>query len=165
MPLSWDDLNEPPDRWTLLTVPRRLERLRSDPWKDCTRISIASGSPGASYDWGMAPSGFLRRLGIMEAEATRPMIRAAEWARDQHVKDRLDAIRNTYDRDEETPTTGTEKLIDLRGDHGKNFVASVNQIWHVGSEAPGILPDRVDPATVDLAWERLVSTTKPRPCS
>jgi bifunctional non-homologous end joining protein LigD len=34
MPLSWDDLNQPPDRWTLLTVPRRLERLRSDPWKD-----------------------------------------------------------------------------------------------------------------------------------
>ena len=34
MPLSWDDLESPPDRWTLLTVPRRLERLRTDPWKD-----------------------------------------------------------------------------------------------------------------------------------
>jgi bifunctional non-homologous end joining protein LigD len=34
MPLSWNDLDEPPDRWTLVTVPRRLERLRADPWKD-----------------------------------------------------------------------------------------------------------------------------------
>ena len=33
-PLSWTDLDEPPDRWTLLTVPRRLDRLRADPWKD-----------------------------------------------------------------------------------------------------------------------------------
>jgi bifunctional non-homologous end joining protein LigD len=34
MPLAWDDLNDPPARWTLLTVPRRLDRLRPDPWKD-----------------------------------------------------------------------------------------------------------------------------------
>ena len=34
MPLSWNDLDEPPDRWTLVTVPSRLERLRADPWKD-----------------------------------------------------------------------------------------------------------------------------------
>jgi bifunctional non-homologous end joining protein LigD len=34
MPLDWNDLKEPPDRWTLLTVPKRLDRLRADPWKD-----------------------------------------------------------------------------------------------------------------------------------
>jgi len=34
MPLSWNDLDEQPDRWTLVTVPSRLERLRADPWKD-----------------------------------------------------------------------------------------------------------------------------------
>jgi bifunctional non-homologous end joining protein LigD len=34
MPLSWNDLEDPPDRWTLLTVPRRLDQLRTDPWKD-----------------------------------------------------------------------------------------------------------------------------------
>lgn len=34
MPLGWTDLDEPPDRWTILTVPRRLDRLRADPWKD-----------------------------------------------------------------------------------------------------------------------------------
>jgi bifunctional non-homologous end joining protein LigD len=34
MPLDWNDLADPPQRWTLLTVPRRLDRLRADPWKD-----------------------------------------------------------------------------------------------------------------------------------
>jgi bifunctional non-homologous end joining protein LigD len=34
MPLGWTGLDEPPHRWTLLTVPRHLDRLRADPWKD-----------------------------------------------------------------------------------------------------------------------------------
>jgi bifunctional non-homologous end joining protein LigD len=34
MSRGWDDLDEPPDRFTVLTVPRRLDRLRRDPWKD-----------------------------------------------------------------------------------------------------------------------------------
>jgi bifunctional non-homologous end joining protein LigD len=34
MPLAWDDLGDPPSRWTLVTVPVRLARLRTDPWKD-----------------------------------------------------------------------------------------------------------------------------------
>jgi bifunctional non-homologous end joining protein LigD len=33
MPLDWSELGESPGRWTLVTVPRRLDRLRSDPWK------------------------------------------------------------------------------------------------------------------------------------
>ena len=45
MPLDWDDLDEPPHRWTLLTAPRRLARLRADPWKHYWRgaqsISVA----------------------------------------------------------------------------------------------------------------------------
>jgi bifunctional non-homologous end joining protein LigD len=32
VPLDWQDLNARPDRWTLLTVRRRLQRLRIDPW-------------------------------------------------------------------------------------------------------------------------------------
>ena len=39
MPLDWNDLHEPPDRWTLLTVPRRLARLRRDPWEDYWRTA------------------------------------------------------------------------------------------------------------------------------
>jgi len=36
MPLTWSELSasRAPDRFTLLTVPARLSRLRSDPWKD-----------------------------------------------------------------------------------------------------------------------------------
>jgi bifunctional non-homologous end joining protein LigD len=32
MPLDWSDLSASPERWTLTTVPRRLTRLRADPW-------------------------------------------------------------------------------------------------------------------------------------
>jgi bifunctional non-homologous end joining protein LigD len=34
MPVGWNDLRGLPERWTLLTVPRHLRRLRSDPWKE-----------------------------------------------------------------------------------------------------------------------------------
>jgi bifunctional non-homologous end joining protein LigD len=36
MPIAWKDLNEGPDPWTMLTVPRRLQRQRADPWKGYT---------------------------------------------------------------------------------------------------------------------------------
>jgi hypothetical protein len=32
MPLGWKNLNVSPARWTLITVPRRLQGLRADPW-------------------------------------------------------------------------------------------------------------------------------------
>ena len=34
MPVDWDELRTPPDRWTLSTVRQRLKRMRSDPWRD-----------------------------------------------------------------------------------------------------------------------------------
>jgi bifunctional non-homologous end joining protein LigD len=34
MPLNWSDLSASPERWTLLTAPKRLNRLRSDPWAE-----------------------------------------------------------------------------------------------------------------------------------
>ena len=34
MPLGWNELRQPPGRWTMLTVPRRLARIRTDPWTD-----------------------------------------------------------------------------------------------------------------------------------
>jgi bifunctional non-homologous end joining protein LigD len=46
LPLDWQELREGADRWTLLTVPRRLHRLRADPWagywKAAQRISKKS---------------------------------------------------------------------------------------------------------------------------
>jgi len=32
MPLEWRELGGGPERWTLLTVPQRLKRLKTDPW-------------------------------------------------------------------------------------------------------------------------------------
>jgi DNA primase len=32
MPIGWRDLVTAPERWTLLTVPMRLKRLKTDPW-------------------------------------------------------------------------------------------------------------------------------------
>jgi bifunctional non-homologous end joining protein LigD len=34
LPLGWNELHHPPDRWTILTVPERLTRIRTDPWAD-----------------------------------------------------------------------------------------------------------------------------------
>jgi bifunctional non-homologous end joining protein LigD len=46
MPIGWNEMREPPESWTLLTVPRRLDRVRVDPWKEYWRsaqtISAAS---------------------------------------------------------------------------------------------------------------------------
>jgi bifunctional non-homologous end joining protein LigD len=33
MPLDWSELRQPPERWTLVTAPRRLTRLTRDPWE------------------------------------------------------------------------------------------------------------------------------------
>jgi bifunctional non-homologous end joining protein LigD len=50
MPLAWDELKDPPTRWTLLTVPPRLDRLRVDPWKDYSKSAqtIAAASFAAA---------------------------------------------------------------------------------------------------------------------
>jgi bifunctional non-homologous end joining protein LigD len=46
IPLDWEELTARPDRWTLLTVPRRLKRQRTDPWaeywKTSQRVAAAS---------------------------------------------------------------------------------------------------------------------------
>lgn len=34
MPVDWSDLNTSPDRWTLASAVKRLQRLRSDPWAE-----------------------------------------------------------------------------------------------------------------------------------
>ena len=34
MPIAWDELRTKPEKWTLLTVPARLRRVKSDPWAD-----------------------------------------------------------------------------------------------------------------------------------
>jgi hypothetical protein len=91
--------------------------------------------PGDRHDWGMALAGFLRRVGVMQHEAERMVTQAAQWARDDKVKDRLDAVRNTYTRQEDAPTTGATKLKALIGENGKAFVATLFKIWEADREA------------------------------
>jgi hypothetical protein len=92
--------------------------------------------PGARHDWGLALGGFLRTLGLTEHEAVLLMTRAAEWARDDKVKDRLDAIRSTYGRAEDAPKTGGNALSELIGENGDKFIATIHRIW--GEEGRGI---------------------------
>jgi bifunctional non-homologous end joining protein LigD len=49
MPLDWRELGGGPERWTLLTAPQRLARLKADPWEgywltkqEVTRTSITA---------------------------------------------------------------------------------------------------------------------------
>jgi bifunctional non-homologous end joining protein LigD len=53
MPLAWNDLSDPLARWTLVTVPRRLARLRTDPWKDYWKSvqTISDASFAAVTRW------------------------------------------------------------------------------------------------------------------
>ena len=48
MPFTWSELSasRPPHRFTLLTVPARLSRLRSNPWKayDSLRQKVPRGA-------------------------------------------------------------------------------------------------------------------------
>jgi bifunctional non-homologous end joining protein LigD len=47
VPVDWQELRRGPERWTLKTVPQRVQRLRADPWaaywtsaQTLTRVSI-----------------------------------------------------------------------------------------------------------------------------
>lgn len=98
--------------------------------------------PGARHEWGVTLSGFLRRLSVSEVEAVKLFEIAASWAKDDKVKDRLDAVRSTYSLHEETPTTGATKLAELIGDYGKEFAAGLYKIW--GEESGGVSQSRLD---------------------
>jgi bifunctional non-homologous end joining protein LigD len=48
MPVDWDDLRSLPERWTLITVPTRLKRVRVDPW--AAYWTAAQKIPDASFN-------------------------------------------------------------------------------------------------------------------
>lgn len=98
--------------------------------------------PGARHDWGVALAGFLKRLNITQSETERLFDRAGKLAHDDKVKDRFDAIRTTYAVSEDTPTTGGKRLVELIGENGKEFVATIQKIW--GGEAGGVSKNRLD---------------------
>jgi hypothetical protein len=79
MPLDWNELDESPDRWTLLTVPARLKRLRVDPWKDywhsaqvIPAASLAAISDQTFEEWNRETGGKLRaRVGTKAKTSNR----------------------------------------------------------------------------------------------
>jgi len=89
----------------------------------------------------MHVAGFFRRLNITQAEADRLLDRAGRWAKDDKVKDRLDAVRNTYSMSEDAPITGGKKLEESMA-NGKDFVASLQKIW--GGEQTGVSKNRLE---------------------
>jgi hypothetical protein len=97
---------------------------------------------GARHEWGLALAGTLRRFGLNQYETETLFKHAAEWARDHKVKDRLDAVRGTYARDDTSPTTGSRTLADLMGDIGKAFVDSLFKIW--GETSAGVSQSVID---------------------
>lgn len=98
-------------------------------------------APGDRHDWGVALAGFFRRLNITEAEATLVFDRAGKWAKDDKVKDRLDAVRTTYSISEDVPSTGAKRLEELM-ESGKEFVQTIYKIW--GSDGGGVSNSRLE---------------------
>jgi bifunctional non-homologous end joining protein LigD len=45
MPLEWSELRGGPERWTVLTVPERLKRLKTDPWDGYWRSRQVLSNP------------------------------------------------------------------------------------------------------------------------
>ena len=58
-PLHWEELSSAstrPDRWTLKSVPRRLEH-EGDPWRDIARHAQSLGSAGRRLGKALAERG------------------------------------------------------------------------------------------------------------
>ena len=94
--------------------------------------------PGDRHEWGPALAGLRRRLTLTQYEAEREIDKAGPWVNDDKVKDRLDAVRNTYARDEDAPATGANRSEDRIGEHGKAFVATLYK--RCGNDAGICLP-------------------------
>jgi hypothetical protein len=65
-----------------------------------TMVARYYNVPGDRHDWGLALAGLLRRLSITHHQAETLFEPAAQRAKDDKVKDRLDAIRTTYSRED-----------------------------------------------------------------
>ena len=89
---------------------------------------------GNRHDWGLAIAGFMRQLGINEAEAAKVFTVAAEIIGDAKVKDRLMAVSSTYGKSDEEGVKGAGALKDGMA-HGELFVKTVRKIWGASDSA------------------------------
>lgn len=105
-------------------------------------IALYYNPPGARHEWGLALAGLLRQLTLNQHEAELALTKAAKWAKDEKVKDRLDAIRTTYSRSEDEGLAAGKKLIEQMGAHGEQFIATLHKIW--GGDVHGISKTKLD---------------------
>lgn len=113
---------------------------------DATGCMLARyyNAPGDRHDWGLAVAGLFRRIGITKTEADQLFERAARWAKDDKVKDRLDAVRTTYSQPEDAAQTAGTKLAELMP-HGKEWVTSIMRFWGAaGASKTGIAQTLMD---------------------
>lgn len=85
--------------------------------------------PGGRHDWCLALSGTLRQLSLTQEECERVIISAAGLGEDTKIEDRKTEIRTTYNRPDDDPIKGHKALVEIIGDTGKAFIASLHKIW------------------------------------
>lgn len=105
----------------------------------CGLMSRYYNPPGDRHDWGLALAGVLHRFGVSEEEAIKLFTSAAKWAKDSEVKDRLSAVRTTFNRGDDDPIKSTKALKDAMPDKGALFVTSLQRIW--GSAGSAFIVD------------------------
>ena len=87
-------------------------------------------APGARHYFGVYLAGFLRHLGVAAEEAIRILELAAEHVGDREFRDRLDAIRSTFDKSDDDPLGGAGKLAEDIDDKTRSepFIKSLRKI-------------------------------------
>jgi len=104
----------------------------------CALISRHYAPAGARHEWSLALCGTLRSVGITETEAEKILSRAAKWANDGKLDDRLLEVKTTYAKREDDPVKGAKAL---KSHSSAEFVAALRKIWG-GASAYFVLDDR-----------------------
>ena len=114
---------------------------------------------GARHEWCLALAGFFRSLGITEKEANRILDHAGRSAGDAKRDDRLNEVRTTYEKSDDTPLTGVKVLRELTS---KGFVSTLQKFWGtIGVNPQGFITNHDgkiltnSPKNIRLALEKL----------
>lgn len=101
----------------------------------CALVARYYNPPGDRHDWGLALSGTLYRFGLTEDETSKIFLNAAKTAGDKEIKDRLDAVKSTFNRDDDDPMKAAAALKKAMGDRGQAFINSLRKVWGSASSA------------------------------
>lgn len=99
----------------------------------CAIISRYYNPAGSRHEWCLALSGMLRRLGLSEEDCKLVVSRAALWAHDDKVDDRMLEVKTTYSKRDDEPVKGTKQLKELSV--VESLTRSLAAIWGSSSSA------------------------------